>query len=68
MFNKKSLKCIESKGLGRYQVHVYGHRFFHWTDDRLTDKTDCLTPLCACTHGVIPLWEAFKGYIERLDI
>jgi len=21
MFNKKSLKCIESKRLGRYQVH-----------------------------------------------
>jgi len=38
------------------------------TDDRQTDKTDCLTPLCTCAHGVIPLWEAFKGHIERLDI
>ena len=26
MFNKKSLKCIESQCLGHYQVHI--HRFF----------------------------------------
>ena len=27
--------------------------FFRLTDRRLTDKTDCLTPLRACARGVI---------------
>ena len=58
MFNKKSLKCIQSKHFGHYQVHRRSFFFTEQTDDRHTTDghNRLLNPalrMCALGKNVI---------------